>query len=299
MRSEIVVPASVSNLGPGFDALAVAVQLYLRLRIVAIDERAGDDITMTFVGAGPLGENRIESAFRLAQSTYGIPTPGLRVEVQSDIPQRAGLGSSAAAAVAGLKLYEAVTSPRPLDDWLALAARIEGHPDNAAAALLGGLAASCQRDDGCVSAQSWRWPEALQFVVATPHVELETGYARSVLPPTIPLRDAVFNLQHALLFLRALETGRYSELREAMRDRWHQPVRSKLVPALAEVLALDHPAVLGACLAGSGPSVVVLTAGRSREVAPLLQSLYDRRNLACTIRTLGAHQPGPPGTMKL
>jgi homoserine kinase len=216
----------------------------------------------------------------------------VRIQVSSDIPRRAGLGSSAAATVAGLKLYEGLTSPRAVEETLALACEIEGHPDNAAASLMGGITASCQHDDGRVTAQAWAWPAAIKFVVATPDVPLDTAYARSVLPANIGLRDAVFNLQRAVRLVRALETERYDELREALRDRWHQPFRAPLVPALAEALTLEHPALLGVCLSGAGPSILALAlSGRESEVAALLGDLYDRLNVAHTIRVLEAHQP--------
>jgi homoserine kinase len=223
----------------------------------------------------------------------------LRVQVRSEIPQTAGLGSSAAAAVAGLRLYEAVTAPAALAgrfDALALATELEGHPDNAAATLLGGLAVSCLREDGRIIARSARWPEAVRFVVATPDRGLLTSQARRVLPKDVPLGDAVFNLQHTLLFVRALDTGRYEDLREAMRDRWHQPARAALVPGLAEAVALDDPAVLGVCLSGAGPSVVALATDGAPRAAALLSELYHRLGLPCTIRTLSAHQPEPDVT---
>jgi homoserine kinase len=288
---EIVVPASVSNLGPGFDALAVAVRLYLRVRVVRSMPGADGALEMVFLDAPPRGDDRIAAAFRMARASIGTPAPGLRVEVRSDIPQRAGLGSSAAAAVAGLRLYEAVTAPRPVGEWLQMASRLEGHPDNAAAALTGGLVASCQVEGGAVLTQSWPWPAGLRLVVATPHRELETGFARSVLPSAVPLADAVFNLQRALLLVRSLETGRFDRLREALRDRWHQPARAALVPGLAEALAIDDPAVLGVFLAGSGPSIVALAAGGEPEVASRLQGIYDEKGVSCTIRVLDAHPP--------
>ena len=288
---EIVVPGSISNLGPGFDALSVAVQLYLRARIVEVRPSEPDTIAFEFAGAGPTGENRIESAYRLARQRVGMPAPGLSVEISSDIPQTAGLGSSAAAAVAGLRLYQAVTARRPVEDWLAMATELEGHPDNAAAALLGGITVSCQRNGGAPIARSSRWPEAIKLVVATPELGLHTAHARRVLPADVPLADAIFNLQRALLMLHALRSGRYEDLREAMKDRWHQPARTDLVPGLAEAIACDDPSVLGVCLSGAGPSIVALTTSDHAEVAALMASLYDRLGVEVHVRTLSAHQP--------
>ena len=217
---------------------------------------------------------------------------GLQVRVASDIPVAAGLGSSAAASIAGVRLYEAARGiPLDMADMLELATALEGHPDNAAASLLGGITLSCETERG-VLARSWRWPDAIRFVVATPDVGLETRHARAVLPAAVPLGDAISNLQRALLLVRALETGDYGDIREALRDRWHQPARSALVPALSECLAIDHPAVLGVCLSGAGPSVLALAApGRSEETAVVLGDVYRRLGVPHTIRSLAAVQP--------
>lgn len=293
--TEIVVSGSTSNLGPGFDALSVAVTVYLTVRVVDVLPGQPHVLDMHFAGGGaPSGENRIATGFRAALARFGDPVPGLRVEVTSDIPMRAGLGSSAAATVAGMRLYEAATSPRAIGDLMEIASGIEGHPDNAAAALLGGITLSCQHDDGRISTQAWRWPDELRFVIATPEAELETAFARKVLPPQISLHDAVFNLQRALLLVRALETGAYEDLHEALRDRWHQPARQQFVPGLADALALDHPAVLGAYLSGAGPSIAVLASDRHLEAAALLSEIYARLRVPCTVRTLSAHQPEVP-----
>jgi homoserine kinase len=288
---DIVVPGSISNLGPGFDALSVAVNVYLRLQIVEVTPDAPGTLEVEFDGPPPAGENRIATAFQRAAARAGAPAPGVRVRASSHIPVRAGLGSSAAAAVAGLRLHEAVTSPGNDADRLAMATAIEGHPDNAAAAILGGMTVSCQCDDGRVTSRAWRWPTDVQFVVATPGAELETSVARRMLPTSIPMKDAVFNLQRALLLVRALESGRYDDLREALRDRWHQPARQSSVPGLAEALALDHPAVLGVCLSGAGPSIAALTAGRETEASGLLGGIYTKLGVPYTIRCLSAHQP--------
>ncbi len=121
---------------------------------------------------------------------------------------------------------------------------------------------------------------------------LDTAHARSVLPASIRMRDAVFNLQHAVMLIRALESGRFGDLREAMRDRWHQPFRQPLVPALAEAMAMDHPGLLGVCLSGAGPSILALAADHAEEIGASLGALYERMGVSHTIRILRAHQPG-------
>jgi homoserine kinase len=291
---DLVIPASTANLGPGFDTLSVALQLYTRVRVVERLPSRPDTIETVFLDGLFTGENRIETAFRYARLQFGAPAPGVRIEVQSDIPRRAGLGSSAAATIAGVKLYGLLTSSRPDSDCLQVASEVEGHPDNAAASLFGGFTVSCQLDDGRVSTDAWRWPDEVRFVVGTPDVPLDTAHARSVLPGSLRMRDAVFNLQRAVMLIRALETGRYEDLREAMRDRWHQPFRQPLVPGLAEAMELRHPALLGVCLSGAGPSILALARGQVEEVAALLGSLYDRLGVSHTIRVLRAHQPDDP-----
>ena len=277
-REEIVVPATIGNLGSGFDALSAALQLYLRLRILDVDPAAPDRLVTEFAGAPPPGG----------------------ILVSTEIPIRAGLGSSAAAAVAGLRLYQSLTGALSEEDMLSLGCECEGHPDNAAACLLGGLTISCLHEDGRVTARSSPWPDRLRFVIATPDASLATKDARAVLPQGVPLDDAVFNLQRALLLVRALDDQRYDDLREAFRDRWHQPARSALVPGLREALAIDHPAILGVCLSGSGPSVAAVAApGHEQEAAKVLGDVYRRLQLAHTIRIVAAHQPASAAVLPI
>ena len=288
----IVVPGSTSNLGPGFDTLSVALGVFLRVEVLDVLPARPDTLATAFGGPAPAGENRIETAFRFARQRLGVSTPGLRIRAVSEIPMAAGLGSSAAASVAGLRLYEAAAGLTLDDtDLLTMASELDGHPDNAAAALLGGMTVSCQRRNGRILARSWPWPEDIRFIVATPDFTLHTSNARAVLPESVPLADAVANLQRAVLLIRAIETAQYDDIREALHDRWHQPPRAALVPGLAESLAIEHPAVLGVCLSGAGPSVVALAApGRADEAATVLGAVYDRLGLAHTLRNLAAHR---------
>lgn len=285
---EIRVPGSIANLGPGFDTLAVAVRLYLRLSVHVLP--GANELEFRFVDCHIDGENYIERAFRFLAAQQGGSFPALRVEVRSDIPAKGGLGSSAAATVAGLRLYEAIAGSLPEQGLLNAACALEGHPDNVAAALLGGLTISCQMPDRSAFAVSSHWPDSLTFIVLTPHVPLATAASREALPEWLPREDAVFNLQRVALLLQALQSGNFSLLREALQDRIHQPFRQRLVPGLEHALALEHPDLLGVCLSGAGPSIVALAERNLEEVQGVLESAFQTESIRFTVRRLRAHR---------
>ena len=283
------VPGSIANLGGGFDTLGVAVQLYLHARIVELRDDGGTRLVVTRSTPAVTGENALERAFAAAAARTGLRTPTIFVEVASDVPMAAGLGSSAAATVAGLRIFEAVTAPLPDAVLLGVAAAVEGHADNAAPALFGGLTSVLEVEGADPIALQWSWPPRLRLVVGTPAVGLATAKARAALPDVLPRRDAVFNLQRVLSLVHALQFGDADRLREAVRDRWHQPARAALVPLLDEVLGLEDPEVLGGFLSGAGPSVALLVRDHTAGVERLLTSMYDRAGIAATVRTLGVH----------
>jgi homoserine kinase len=302
MVDEVIVPGSVANLGGGFDTLAVAVQLYLRARI--IDVRADGGARLEVVRSRPevKGTNAVERAFTAIARHASRPVPTVFAEIDSDIPMAAGLGSSAAASVAGLRIFERVTAPVSEAALLGTATALEGHADNAAAALFGGMTSVIDDEDDSVAqtgrrvqALRWEWPDDLRLIVATPFTGLATSKARAALAPAISRKDAVFNLQRVLSLVHALERGEYDRLREALRDRWHQPARAALVPHLMAVLAIDDPDVLGACLSGAGPSVAVFARRDFGRVERLLQATCEAAGTPVTIRTLAAHKIGREG----
>jgi homoserine kinase len=288
--TEVVVPGSTANLGGGFDTLGLAVQLYLRVRILEVREDEGSRLEVVKSTPALRGRNAVERAFVAMVQRTGRRTPTVVAEVESEIPTSAGLGSSAAATVAGGRVFEQVAGRAGDDVILGVATALEGHADNAAPSLHGGLTSVVQRDGRDPIVLKWRWPEDLRVVAATPFTGLATAKARAALAPTIARKDAVFNLQHVLASVHALQDREYDRLKEAVADRWHQPARADLVPHLAAVLAIDDADVLGAFLSGAGPTVAVLALRNFSRVERLLQSTCEGVGVPVTVRTLSVHQ---------
>ena len=291
MLTTITVPASVANLGPGFDTLAVAVQVYLRVRII---EQKQDGLgTLTVRRADPPvpAENGVEKAYQSLAARGPAGLPSLVVDIESEIPIGSGLGSSAAATVAGLRLFEQVVAPLGDDELLAAATALEGHPDNAAAAIRGGMVAALQHEDGRVSVAVLEWPADIRLLIATPARPLPTKEARKVVPASVSRADAIFNLQRVARLMHAVATGDAGSLAEALKDRWHQPQRAALIPELAPALALEDPDLLGVCLSGAGPSVVAFARTNRDRIAGKLEAIYRASRTPVTVRDVCAEQP--------
>ena len=285
---EIKVPASIANLGPGFETLAVAVQLYVSLRVKRIP--GNGRLEFRPADARSVRESLIERAYRYIAGARGCQLPSLSVEVSSEIPVHAGLGGRAAATVAGLRLYEAVAGALPIQDLLQAACALGCHPDSAAAALLGGLTLSCRLPDGSVHATKFPWPEALGLVVLTPSLPRGSDHSPAELPRSVSRADLVFNLQRVALLLQSLRSGDFSLLKHAMDDRVRQPFRQGLGPELNQALQIQHPDLLGICVSGSGPSLVALAERNLWEIGDLLVGVYQRAGLGCQLRILDVHQ---------
>lgn len=288
----IVVPGSTSNLGAGFDVLGLAVQLAITVDVLTVVEDGLGDVRCAFVGAPPGGENLIVTGYRAVTRAAGHESPpSLEVRVAGDIPPGAGLGSSAAALVAGGRLAALTVPGVDTQCILDTASAIEGHPDNVGASLLGGLVASLTEAGGAVRAVALPWPHDLQLVVATPHVPLPTRTARGVLPTHVSCADAVFNLQRVAVLIAALVARRFDVLRAAFDDRLHQPYRQALVPGLDATLALECPGVVGTFLSGAGPSVAVVVHGDPEPALEALRAIFRDRRIAADVRIVGIHQP--------
>jgi homoserine kinase len=289
---EVLVPGSVANLGGGFDTLGVAVELYLRARIVDVRDDGRCRLTVARSVPPVSGGNAVERAFDIAAQRTGKRGPSVTVDVTSEIPMAAGLGSSAAASVAGIRVFERVTGTLDDAELLGAATQAEGHADNAAPALFGGLNSVVEVAGAAPYALRWPWPRDLQLVVATPAVGLATAKARAALPRDVPRADAIFNMQRVLALVHALQNGEYDRLREAVKDRLHQSARSALVPLLREALEIDDADVLGAFLSGAGPSVALLARTGATNVAGRLSSMYQQAGIEAAVRTLGVDDQG-------
>lgn len=296
---ELRLPASTSNLGPGFDCFGLALKLYLTVRATALPD-ASEACRVTTTGAQEneaLPRNAVNLIYRamsFAARREGVSLPPVELTVHNEIPLASGLGSSAAAIVAGVKLG-ALLAGREISDQTVqnYATEFEGHPDNVAASLYGGFLASCMCTDGSVVSARFDWPRAIRLVVVSPHSQLPTHVARAALPRAVSRVDAVHNLQRTALFTAALAQGRYELLWEAMRDRLHQPYRESLVPGVAEALALPGMnGLLGLALSGAGPSIVALVNANDDEIGARIASCFQARKIEATVRKLDVDNEG-------
>lgn len=296
---QIHVPASTSNLGPGFDCFGLALKLYLTVRATPTPD-SSIPCRVTTTGAPendalPTNStNLIYRAMSFAARRESISLPPLELHVHNEIPLASGLGSSAAAIVAGIKLASLITGQNIADQVIqTYATEFEGHPDNVTASLYGGFVASCVRNDGTVVTTKFNWPDHIRIVVISPRSQLPTHVARAALPRTVSREDAVHNLQRTALFVSAVAQQRYDLLWEAMRDRLHQPQRESLVPGLAEALALPRMAgLLGIALSGAGPSIVALVDGNEEEIGDRVSSCFRAHRIEPTVRILDADNDG-------
>ena len=293
MRVHVRVPATSANLGPGFDALGLA--LALHNEIVA-EEADGVTVKIDGEGADRLardGANVVARGVRLAYEAAGRGFKGCALECVNRIPTARGLGSSAAAWVGGLVAGNALLgSPLSREALLALAARAEGHPDNVAAAVFGGLTVSCATADG-VTAVTLPVTGSLAWVVLVPEVTSGTAEARALLPRSIPREDAVFNVQRVALLLAGLQTALPAALTVALEDRLHQPYRLKLFPWMPEIAAAARAAgALGCVLSGAGPSLLAVVAGDGTSVARAMEEAARRAGVPGKARALDVDAAG-------
>ena len=295
----IRVPGSTSNLGAGFDTLGLALELYLDVTPEPCDDPSLDGTIVDIEGDGAASLDRsaanlVNVAYRLAATREGVTPPPVRFTMRNEIPVSRGLGSSAAAVVAGIAAFE-VMSGRTIapERRLAYGVELEGHCDNVGPSTVGGFLTCCTLGREIPAVVRQDWPEELRAVVVIPSVPLDTAEARRILPRDVPREDAIYNVQRATLFVAAVAERRWDLLGEAMRDRLHQPYRSGLLPGLADVFALEpEGAMLGVAMSGAGSAVLALATESFEEVGRRVATCFERHGVQTLVRVLSADGVG-------
>lgn len=277
---KVLVPATTANLGPGFDCLGMALSLYQEIELTEIDH--GLNIDISGEGAAELSRDASNLILRAAQHVFdraGYQPAGLCLRSINRIPLMGGLGSSSAAIVGGLMAANQLL-PRPLsrDDLLSLAIEIEGHPDNVAPALLGGLVIVAASDSGPI-VDRVEVPD-LMVVVINPDLRVATKTARRILPTQIPRADAIFNAGRVALVTLALSRGDLDLLGRAMDDRLHQPLRKHLIIGYDDVFnAAKSAGASAVAISGSGPSLIAFATDRHTEIAATMTAAFAANHI--------------------
>lgn len=277
-KTEITIPASTSNLGASFDTCGLALGLYLK---VTIEESADEfEVVLSGEAADRMPRDESNLILRVARSVgdlRGHRIGGARLHVDSQIPLARGLGSSSAAIIAGLSVYETLSGEQLTDEELfGYALRFEDHGDNLAPSLLGGLVVACVVDRAgygrSLVTVKRNWPDNVKIVLCIPEFEMDTTKMRGVLPREVTLTDAVFNIQRAALLQSLISERRFDLFSEALRDRLHQPHRVPHGPGLADVLKMndqtgDYPGLLGVAVSGAGSTMIAYATANFSQIA--------------------------------
>ncbi|MFL5731799.1 MAG: homoserine kinase [Chloroflexia bacterium] len=290
----IRVPATCANLGPGFDVLGLAVELYNTF-VVTPSEVV--EVVVEGYGEGmPRDEsNLFYRSFARLWEVGGQKAPAVRVRMELAVPQGRGLGSSATAVIGGLvAANELMGTDLDRQELLAHAIELEHgrHADNVAPALLGGLVVNVLEGERVISVRV-PFPEDLRAVLFVPEFKMDTVSGRSLMPESYSRGDVVFNTSRVALLMAALGQGRYDLLSVAMEDRMHQPYRAKIFPQMRALIgaALEAGAA-GACLSGGGSSVLALAAEGQERIAAAMQDVARRERVAGEARVLGIDLAG-------
>ncbi len=291
---KIRVPATSANLGPGFDCLGLALNIWNE---VSFEPASKTSYHVTGEGAEKLNKgtkNMLTKAFTFVHEICGKDLKGVQIEAHNQILMSSGLGSSAAAIVAGLfGANEMLNKPLTQSELLILATDMEGHPDNVAPALIGGLVISVTSDDEIIT-RNYELPD-LVTVIVKPNVDWPTRVARAVLPKSVSRADAVFNIGRAALVVDALRNGDLDLLQKVMEDRIHQPYRLKHISG--GMSAYKTAKQFGAAaLSGAGPSIICFVSPENAEKAKIeIMFRFEERGIEAqgivtTPSNLGVHR---------
>lgn len=289
-KVRVKVPASTANLGPGFDTLGMALNLYAWIEMSVASETKIHLLGQQMEGVSVDKSNLV---YKVAQQVFeqaGVNHPELEISMYSDIPLTRGLGSSASAIIGGMVAANALIGHPLSDDMIfQMASAVEQHPDNVGASLFGGIVVAFW--DGSRAEYIRIDPDKrLEVLVVIPEFHLSTEKARHVLPKQVPIKDAVFNVSHSSLLVAALFSGDLKMIQHAMKDTLHQPYRTALIPGMNKILdeAVEHGA-LGIALSGAGPTLLALVDSKSEkkvELEKFLKNSLEQENIDSSIMWL-------------
>ncbi len=292
----VKVPATTANLGPGFDTLGMALRIYTWIELHYAEKTEIKLIGSELQGISYGSDNLVYQAVQAVFDKVGVQVPELYLSIYSEIPLARGLGSSAAAIIGGMAAANALLdNPLSDDQIFALATSMEGHPDNVGAALFGGIVVA-HWDGKEVHSIKIHPPEDLEVLLTIPEYRLSTTASRQVLPSTVSLEDAVFNLSHVALLVAAFASGQLDKINIAMKDRLHQPYRAELVPGMTEILqeATGYGA-LGVALSGAGPTLIAFVDRKQenkKELESYLHNTLKKKGMSSSFHRL---QPASEG----
>ena len=294
----VAAPATTANLGPGYDCLGMALDIWNTIEVELLPDGAMPSVAVSGEGEGELEagpENLVYRSMEFLYRELGRTMPAVRVSCENEIPLARGLGSSAAAIAGGLAAANALSggeySSREL---LEMAATIEGHPDNVAAAMMGGLQLVVTEETTLYTVPV-RIPAEIHGVLFIPEIRIATADARAVLPQQLSVPDAVHNMARVALLVAGMATNHPEYLAIATQDKLHQPYRQPLFPAMKLLMKAARDAgALGAFLSGSGSTVLALTQGREMTVAYEMAEAARQAGVEGTVKVtqptpLGAH----------
>lgn len=300
----VKVPATSANLGPGFDSLGLALSLYNEVYFWTDDTAKGITVTVTGEGKGietlPAEENLVVKSIQSALVATGNTLPrGGRLHLVNRIPFKRGLGSSSAAIVGGLLVGNQLAgNTLRKNQLLALATEIEGHPDNVAPALFGGLTVSIMVDQKPLT-HTLRLPQELQFVVVIPEIEIETETARKILPAQVDRQTAIYNMGRIGYLLSSLWLHQYDQLQEAMQDKIHVPYRLPLIRGGKEALQAALAAgAHGATISGSGSTLLAVATTKTQEIARAMTEAFASQQVAVQTHILSGVDTGASGVIE-
>jgi homoserine kinase len=291
----VKVPATSANLGCAFDCGGLALKLYLKACFIPSQS---PQLTLQYSGKTPDrvpldDSNLVLKSLRFVAHYFGAADPGGRILVESEIPVGVGLGSSAAAIIAGLLLGARYCgkdlSPEQL---LRCAEEIEGHVDNAAAAYHGGLVFGLGNTNKRVVAVKANFPEQIRLVVVIPSVSVPTHYARRVLPASYQRTDVVHTMQRMAMLVASCFSGKFELFPELFDDRLHQPYRQELVPGLPRCLRCRQEGLLGIAISGSGSAVIAFAEKNEKEIAQQLQKIFEEEGVESEVLFTSADNDG-------